>query len=350
VWYRFASNFRKENFLTQKLAMNTQYPQESLFFQPWHEDGLIKDDEGNPKVLYHGSLSPNIESFDLSKMDPQSYFGRAIYTTDNPDDSNDNYSNPLSPDWSGKVGNLADKYSKEDEEKDRNDEYFQSDQPPARLRAEDEIINQAKPNTTPLYGRMKNPAYLFKEKTPRNQIFEMDNYDEESEEYIESEGDKILSELEDLLYEEGYGPEYHIVEEGLRKVREELGDEFTLFELQQAIRNSLNLYDYGIEIGDFLQKLIQNLGYDGIIMDADQYWKTLVDRPTKHYVFFEPSQVKSPFNKTFDPQSPILNASSGIFKKTFGSDKSASMIKKANEYWFHDGGVEFADGPKKICS
>ena len=101
-----------------KLAINTQYPQESLFFQPWHEGDLIRDDQEKPKVLYHGTLSPQIQSFDPSKFENDSSFGPAVYTTEHPQDANDNYANPEGGDWKVKIGNLADQYDDEEKAKE----------------------------------------------------------------------------------------------------------------------------------------------------------------------------------------------------------------------------------------
>jgi len=273
-----------------KSAINTQYPQESLFFKPWHEGGIITDEQGNPKTLYHGTLKP-FDQFNPSEFSAGGAFGQSIYTTDNPEDASENYANPTSPDWKAKTYDLIDKYVDEG-----------IDSKSAEQKAREEIITQSKPNVIPLYGSMKKPAH-FSKFSPK---FEMYQYNEELDEFYPGAGEDVLNELQNTMYDY----DFQNPETTIQELREELGEEFNFFDLMKAIQNNSIFYDSDISVGDFVKKLIQNLKYDGIIIDVNDYWPQMVNKPTKHYMFFHPTQVKSPFNKTFDPKTHTLNASS----------------------------------------
>ena len=273
-----------------KQAINTQYPQESLFFKPWHEGGIITDEQGNPKTLYHGTIKP-FDQFNPSEFSPGGAFGQSIYTTDNPEDASENYANPTSPEWKAKTNDLIDKYV-----------YEGIDSKSAEQKAREQIITQSKPNVIPLYGSMKKPAH-FSEFSPK---FEMYQYNEELDEFYPGAGEEVLNELQNTMYDY----DFQNPETTIQELRETLGEEFNFFDLMKAIQNNSSFYDSDISFGDFVKILIQNLKYDGIIIDVNDYWPQMVNKPTKHYMFFHPTQVKSPFNKTFDPKTPILNASS----------------------------------------
>jgi hypothetical protein len=126
-----------------------------------------------------------------------------------------------------------------------------------------------------------------------------------------------------------YDYDFQNPETTIQELREELGEEFNFFDLMKAIQNNKIFYDSDISLGDFVKKLIQNLKYDGIIIDVNDYWPQMVNKPTKHYMFFHPTQVKSPFNKTFDPKTHTLNASS-IHKSKNSIEGSFTLQSRQN--------------------
>ena len=296
MWYKFS-----------------QPKQPSLFLEPWHEGSIIKDDNNQPKRLYHGTLTPDFEAFDLDKANKDSYLGPAIYTSDNPDDVNNNYSNINSGDWTSKINSLADQY--ESNEEDEEDETYYDKQ---KDFAKKELgINDPRPSTIPLYGKMKNPEILSPA-APRT--FGLFDYNEELDDYVEGNGQEIVNTIIDMLYDYGYGGEndnYQIseVQDAENVISESLMDgEFNLFDVEQTL-NKIPLYDYDINKGEFLQDLIKRLGHDGVIMDAEKYFPKIINKPTNHYVFFDPKQLKSPNSGTFDPRSESLMASTKSWYK-----------------------------------
>jgi PcfJ-like protein/ADP-Ribosyltransferase in polyvalent proteins len=316
VWYNLSKNKKNKFNENIKTSINTQYPQESLFFEPWHEGSIIKDEQGNPKTLYHGTLTP-FEKFDLEKLAPTASFGAGIYTTENPEDASLNYANPDSPDWQAKINVLSDDLKSDydnnylsDESDEENEKRIENNEDKAMARAIQQIKGNAKPNIIPLYGKMHNPAYVSRKNM--QQMFEMYHYDENLEEFEPGEGEAIIEEIIELLHEYDY-PEYEINFK-IQQIRDHLGAEFNLYDLYESL-NNLYLFDYVNNSDNFFRDLLKKLNYDGIIINAEEFWPNLVNKPTKHYIFFDPKQIKSPYNRTFDPKSDILNANTKSWYK-----------------------------------
>jgi hypothetical protein len=90
-------------------------------------------------------------------------------------------------------------------------------------------------------------------------------------------------------------------------------------ELRQALLNAPPvLYLEGEWYGEwrlmahqFTQDVFRNLGYDGVVMHADEYFEPMMrqtgvgDYPV-HYIAFEETQAKSVFAAHFDPDDPVL--------------------------------------------
>lgn len=66
-------------------------------FELWFNENGIRDENEDPKVLYSGTLS-NFEHFDISKTQPEAYWGQGFYFSDNPNDASYNYATPNGPD------------------------------------------------------------------------------------------------------------------------------------------------------------------------------------------------------------------------------------------------------------
>ncbi len=59
-------------------------------FNRWFNEFGIRDDYGNPKVLYSGTLS-DFEHFDITKTQPETFWGQGFYFSDSADDASYNY-------------------------------------------------------------------------------------------------------------------------------------------------------------------------------------------------------------------------------------------------------------------
>jgi hypothetical protein len=58
--------------------------------------------------------------------------------------------------------------------------------------------------------------------------------------------------------------------------------------------------------GETLKEFFKELGYDGVIMDAGTYFPNMdYIEDTKHFILFDPTDVKGTFNRgTYDPDNP----------------------------------------------
>lgn len=66
------------------------------------KDSVLVKEDGVPIQLYHGSLS-GFADFDDTKIMPSSRDGKGIYLSSSPVDASDNYANPNSTEWQGKL-------------------------------------------------------------------------------------------------------------------------------------------------------------------------------------------------------------------------------------------------------
>jgi len=77
-------------------------------FAKWiRNDGILNED-GEPQVLYMGTLS-DFSIFDLSKTKPEAHFGQGFYFTTSYDDASDNYARREGPDHAIHTDNEYDK-------------------------------------------------------------------------------------------------------------------------------------------------------------------------------------------------------------------------------------------------
>lgn len=93
-------------------------------FQTWFGDSKALDDDGNPKVLYHGTAS-KFFTFDLSKTNAESFAGQGFYFSSSPDDAQENYASEDSPDLKNKkekfiedLENYVDRYDSDELDED----------------------------------------------------------------------------------------------------------------------------------------------------------------------------------------------------------------------------------------
>lgn len=66
-------------------------------FAKWFDEHGIRDEDGEPKVLYIGTTA-EFTQFDINKTNPDSHWGQGFYTTDNVLDASNNYATATGPD------------------------------------------------------------------------------------------------------------------------------------------------------------------------------------------------------------------------------------------------------------
>ena len=300
--------------------MAEKYYQPNLFFDAWSKGTHVKDPSGHPRTLYHGTKSKTIfTAFDIDNpsMDEESWYGRGIYLTSNPEDASHNYALPNSPDFEHKVSRRAEeivnfiqdelnydedsalsegaKYGLHTKEQIESDDAYSI--------AEEHLRDEygEVPRTIPLYVRLENPA-IVSPGAPRNFYIEL-NEDTNEE---TGPGLSVYNTLVALA--EDYGFDGQMMWEGLG-----IYDEFNYWDIENPLRDSASLYnDVDIKAGEFIKEFYQRMGHDGIILDAAGAFKHMdyVTPGTQHYILWSPAQVKSSIGNTgfYDPENASILA------------------------------------------
>lgn len=278
--------------------------------------------------LYIGSTF-DIEELDLEKMSPESYFGRAIYTTTSPDDASINYAGE-GPDLTNKIQLRAERIA---DETDRN-----YDDPEVLEQARSEVKGENLGVIYPMMGRSEkvfdirtygdNPilSYKLRDMDPEDYLDEAklkvdkNDYDT-TEEYDEA----LREEAEDIARDDSYNfePEGELVDflqairrddrvsnEDYEQLVQDIGmrafdDEgISAQDLNRVMRKS-TMYAEDPETGaivnsDVFRNALQEAGFDTIKMDADTFKMEGVEG-AEHRIFLKPEQLRS-INAEFDPE------------------------------------------------
>ena len=278
--------------------------------------------------LYIGSTF-DIEELDLEKMSPESYMGRAIYTTTSPDDASINYAGE-GPDLTNKIQLRAERIA---DETDRN-----YDDPEVLEQARSEVKGENLGVIYPMMGRSEkvfdirtygdNPilSYKLRDMDPEDYLDEAklkvdkNDYDT-TEEYDEA----LREEAEDIARDDSYNfePEGELVDflqailrddrvsnEDYEQLVQDIGmrafdDEgISAQDLNRVMRKS-TMYAEDPETGaivnsDVFRNALQEAGFDTIKMDADTFKMEGVEG-AEHRIFLKPEQLRS-INAEFDPE------------------------------------------------
>lgn len=311
----------------KKAQPGTQQP--SLFFDNWAEGHDIRDEEGNTKRLYHGTLSP-FNEFQFSKNPNNFLGGNVIYTSSDPYDVEKNYSTWEGGDFKNRIDENFVIVVNEINDNPKLAQLYGIDEntlPLDRWMLDDDTkqkimsivykkLNIQSPRTIPLYGKMKNPAILKPDQPATHNFYYSDPDDPDAEQdETYKDGNEIIDTLIDVLKDFGY--EYQI-DNNVPEIIETLERqyEFNINDVVEAIKTSNLIYTID-EINEFIKVFLERLGHDGVIMDATLQFPWLnLNLGTEHYIFFHPNQLKSAIgnNKIYDPNTNVLTAKTKIFK------------------------------------
>lgn len=270
-------------------------------FKRWFKGSQVIDEDGDPLVVTHGTTH-DFSVFDKSKSNPENYLGDGFYFSDSPDDAWHHYAGE-GPDLTNRIDLLAERLQQEHEFE--GDEMSFDD---ARELARDELYG-GEEKVLPVYLRFKNPLILDPQGGSRFEI--VVEYDEDGN-FIDEEGNGI--ELMHAL-------DRVSARFGVENPWSELMDHFGMLEGQTAqevfdqLRKTESVMfsedDSGnIVSGEFLRDVAEEMGYDGIIMDVDAASFNMPEVPsgTRHYIAFEPTQIKSAISNTgeFSESNPDI--------------------------------------------
>lgn len=277
-------------------------------FKNWFGESKVVDDEGNPQVVYHGTTH-DISEFKPERGNRENAWGKGYYFTDNPTDASENYAG-IGPDLKSRIEGRAEQIQNERYENDQPEITYEK----AKKLAQKELVGKS-PNVMPTYLKMENPVDV----RPKGGTEFTMEFDPETEEESGSMVD--LYNAIQKVAREYEGPHGETVD------GQKLWDDMQLepegvnaFELQHRMANNFGNQDI-YEPGEFLRRVFQEMGFDGIKQDAHaQFGKGgFVNRNagggmehvtpgTHHYIIFDPKHIKSAIgNKgTFNPNNPSI--------------------------------------------
>lgn len=269
------------------------------------------DEDGNLKVLYHGTAAGEFFTFDKAKGNVEGDYGSGFYFSDNEGDVADNYEGG-GADFEIKVARLAEQI-----EADEDIDYAE-----AEKRARNELYKGSYKHE--VYLNLENPAtvgetILFDPDSYYSQYNEEDydsyeDYESDVEQQISDDIDGILLDIErnvDVTDTDGIAD---IIWEAINEGGIEL-------EILKGRLNALFLEDSnGNLVGnEIARQIIESLGYDGIIdPTVSGKWNMDIEAGTTHYIAFKPNQIKSVTN-----QNPTDNPD---IRYSLSSDGKAAVV------------------------
>lgn len=289
------------------------------------EESKVRDDEGNLRVVYHGTMSGEFTVFDASKANVESDMGAGFYFSDSYDDVGSNYENG-GQDLEAKIDRLAERIESEED----------IDYEEAKRKARERLSVGTK--LFEVYLDMKNPAYvggnfdsptmLFEDFFDYSDIVEED-FDSEDD-YWEARDERVGETIQDLVDEVDriLSAEGITGYEGWEQILAPIGafdGGVTINDLKAALNESTELWDCYDSNGnmattELMRAIIEALGYDGIIDNSvvDKWgynsgrmeYMEGIDEETRHYIVFKPEQIKLTTN-----EKPTINKDIRFSKK-----------------------------------
>ena len=269
--------------------------------EKWAKNSKARDENGNLKVLYHGTATGEFTVFDKSKASPEGDWGSGFYLTDNETDVETNYEDGGS-DFDNKIERLAERIEQEE------DISYEE----AKEKAKEQLYKGAYKITA--YAKIENPAivgetYIF------NQEDYFDNYNQED---FESE-------------EEYYEAVEQIVADDINQIIWKVETQYELWNSEELASVLWDAYaEGGIEIQDFKDRLnelefiddegnlvnndiaritLETLGFDGIIDNTvSSKFRMGIEEGTTHYIVFNSNQIKNVTNEN-PTENPDINLS-----------------------------------------
>ena len=279
----------------------------SLAVQKRFANSKAVDENGNLKVLYHGTANGEFYTFDKSKGSVEGDFGSGFYFTDNESDVENNYEGG-GADFENKVWRRAEQIYDGDPDISMDE---------AHEKAKEELYKGSHKHT--VYLNIENPAIVgktnlldydsFAEEYDRNDYDSDEDYESDVEYLIQDKIDEILWDIERNTDVYGFYDNSSGRRSGSDKVAEVLWNAVNEggIDIEQLKANINNLYledSNGNFVGnEVTRQIIESLGYDGIIDNTvSTKFNMNLEEGTTHYIVFKPNQIKS-----IDNQNPTDN-------------------------------------------
>ena len=270
-------------------------------FKTWFGDSKVVDENGEPLVLYHGTTH-DIPAFDTAKVSPEGDMGAGFYFTTSTEDASINYAGE-GPDLTNKIEHLAERLQQEAEDTDT-----ELDMDEARAKAR-EVLSGKAPNIMPVFLSIKNPVVIG-EGTQKPTWIDL-NIDFDDDTGAESGPgiellnilNTIASEFDETDAQQVFNDLTNFDSESIR------AEDFVRIIKHSEGAQYANKEDGKLASGEFVRRVLEELGYDGIIdYTVGEKFKAMegVYHDTQHIIAFKPTQVKSAVGNrgTFDSNDP----------------------------------------------
>lgn len=270
------------------------------------------DENGNLKVLYHGTASGEFSIFDKAKGSVEGDFGSGFYFTDNEEDVSEHYEGG-GPDFENKVARLAEQIESEEE----------IDYDEAEERARKQLYKGS--HKFEVYLNIEKPAIVGETMLMDAESY-LEQYNEEDyEDYDDYIGDVeqlVADDIENIVWEVEKNVDVYSLE-GLADVLYNAYYEggIGIEELKAKI-NDLYLEDSnGNLVGnEVTRQIIESLGYDGIIdPTVSGKWNMNIEEGTTHYIVFKPNQIKAVTNQNPTDNPDIHRSLSNVGDTAYGN-------------------------------
>lgn len=287
----------------------------------YFKDSKVVNENGELLVCYHGTTNGEFNVFDASLASMESDMGAGFYFSSSLEDVMSNYEDG-GQDLEGKISRLAEKIESEES----------IDYEEAKEKARAKLYK--KPKRFDVYLNIKNPAYVGGAYDSPTYLmsdflenYNMEDFESEEEYYeqVDADFEEFVNEVIYTLDSEGIY-DYNGLENILYDCYSSGG--VTINDLKEML--SKNIYasnDNGdLATNEVLRVIIEKLGFDGIIDNSpvDKWgfnsrrisYMDGLDEETRHYIVFNPNQIKEITNENPTSSDDIRYAlSKGQLKK-----------------------------------
>lgn len=293
------------------------------------ENSKARDENGQLKVLYHGSPRGEFTVFDKNKANPEGDWGAGFYLTDSEYDVEGNYADG-GGDFDNQISRLAEtlegQYHAEltEAEKEKYQEYYtDGTEIPISWETAKEIARERLYKgyyRIDAYVNIENPAivgqtYLFDDYgTQYNEedFADYDEYQEATDQLIADKVDEILWDIEENIDIEAWRDWKSDLSQVIYEAYYDGGIDMETFHTKVAEEVFVDTTDsHGNIIGnEVTRQIIESLGYDGIIDPtvSSKFRNMHLDEGTTHYIVFKPNQIKNITNEN-PTDNPDINLS-----------------------------------------
>lgn len=320
-------------------------------FRRWFGDSKVVDAEGNPLIVYHGTLA-DFHAFDPYRTNRQSNVGAGFYFSSKPEDTGANYSTVRGPDIRSRIEDRVKRYL---------DDGLDGEE--AEARAFEDLGYVHDGLTLPVYLKIENPVILSNDGRLGTFLDYSLNDDEEADDYGRPETGKLVDFI-DALRRNHAGYEGNIEPLIADLAAEAVDyDGLSAKDIYRLAIESEAAHDIQDEEGryvyaDLIRQSFEDIGYDGIIDHTvdSKFPRMQGIHGATHYIVFKPTQIKSAFNSgKFDPDDPnILAALAGESAKNAdltAKQRAEAMLKDGAEpqaIWDATGWYKSDDGRWKF--